>query len=140
MVLLQCLSKRSDPKSVGGILYSGKWKENKDFLLTLFEPGEPAITDRLEPPAMRFDDFLLKDDLSSIIHIHKSVFEHFDKQLKNFLLKGTNPSILSHYNARISFVQGELVEYEKKKMDKVREKVREICVMVDLNEDSNEED
>jgi hypothetical protein len=24
MVLLQCLSKRSDPKSVGGILYSGK--------------------------------------------------------------------------------------------------------------------
>jgi hypothetical protein len=28
----------------------------------------------------------------------------------------------------------------KKKMDKVREKVREICAMVDLNEDSNEED
>jgi hypothetical protein len=30
--------------------------------------------------------------------------------------------------------------YNKKKMDKVREKVREICAMVDLNEDSNEED
>jgi hypothetical protein len=30
--------------------------------------------------------------------------------------------------------------YNKKKMDIVTEKVREICAMVDLNEDSNEED
>jgi hypothetical protein len=30
--------------------------------------------------------------------------------------------------------------YNKKKMGKVREKVREICAMVDLNEDSKEED
>jgi hypothetical protein len=30
--------------------------------------------------------------------------------------------------------------YNKKKMDKVREKVCEICAMVDLNEDSNKED
>jgi hypothetical protein len=64
MVLLQCLSKRSDPKSVGGILYSGKWQENKDFLLALFEPEEPVIIDHIEPPATRFDDFLLEDDLS----------------------------------------------------------------------------
>jgi NAD-specific glutamate dehydrogenase len=100
---------------------------------------------------------------SSIIHIHKSVFEQFDKQLKNCLLKGTNPSIMSHYNARISCVQVELVDYEKefmhglfntmveegnynkktynkKKIDTLREKVREICAMVVLNEDSNEED
>jgi hypothetical protein len=106
---------------------------------------------------------LLEDDLSSGIHIHKSIFENFHKQFKNSLLKGTNPYILSHYNARIRCVQVELVEYEKefmrgllnamveernynkktynkKKMDKVREKVRKICAMVDLNEDSNEED
>jgi hypothetical protein len=30
--------------------------------------------------------------------------------------------------------------YNNKKMDKVREKVPEICAMVDLNKDSNEED
>jgi hypothetical protein len=163
MVLLQCLSKRSDPKSVRGILYSGKWQENKDFLLTLFEPEAPTIIDYLEPPATQFDDLILEDDLSSGIHIHKSIFEHFHKQFKNFLFKGTTPSILSHYNARIRCLQVELVEYDKEymrglfntmveqgnynkktynknKMDKVREKVREICVMVDLNEDSNEED
>jgi hypothetical protein len=116
MVLLQYLSKRSDPKSVGGILYSGKWQDNKDFLLTLFEPGAPAIIDHLEPPAKQFDDLLLEDDLLSLIHIHKSIFEHFDKQFKNFLLKGTTPSILSHYNAQISCVQVELVEYEKEFM------------------------
>jgi hypothetical protein len=68
-----------------------------------------------------------------------------------------------HYNDRISYAQVELVEYEKefmrglfntmveegnynkktynkKKMDTMREKVREICAMVDLNENSNEED
>jgi hypothetical protein len=163
MVLLQCLSKCSDPKSVGGILYSGKWQENQDFLLTLFEPGASAIIDRLEPPVTQFDDLLLEDDLSSIIHIHKSVFEHFDNQFKNFLSKGTNPSILSYYNAWISSVWVELLEYEKElmrgmfntmieaenynkktydneKMDIVREKVCEICAMVDLNEDSNEEE
>jgi hypothetical protein len=106
---------------------------------------------------------LLEDDLSSNNHIHKSIFEHFHNQFKNFLLKGTNPSILSHYNAQICCVRVELVDYEKEfthglfntmveegnynkktynnnKMDKVREKVREICAMVDLNEDSNEED
>jgi hypothetical protein len=106
---------------------------------------------------------LLEDDLSSIIHIHKSVSEHFDKQFRKILSKGTNPSILSHYNARISSLQVELVHYEKelmcglfntmveernynkktynkKKMDTVREKVREICAMVNLNEDSDEED
>jgi hypothetical protein len=94
MVLLQCLSKRSYPKFVGGILYSIQWQENKDFLLTLFEPEAPAIIDYLEPPATLFDDLLLKDDLSSTIHIHKSIFEHFHKQFKNFILKGTNPSIL----------------------------------------------
>jgi hypothetical protein len=116
IVLLQCLSKLSDPKSVGGILYSGKWLENKDFLLTLFNPGAPAIIDHLELPAILFDDLLLEDDLSSIINIHKSVFEHFDKQFKNFLSKGTTPSILLHYNARISYVQVELVEYEKEFM------------------------
>jgi hypothetical protein len=163
MFLLQCLSKRSDPKSVGGILYSGKWQENKNFFLTLFEPEAPAIIDYLQPPATQFDDLILEDDLSSGIHIHKSIFECFHKQFKNFLLKVTNPSILSHYNARIRCVQVDLVEYEKeymrglfntmveqgnynkntynkKKMDKVREKVREICEMVDLNEDSNEEE
>jgi predicted transcriptional regulator YdeE len=143
--------------------YYGKWQENKDFLITLFEPGSPAIIDHLKPPATRFDDLLLEDDCSSIIHIHKSVFEHFDKQFKNFLSKGIHPSILSHYNAQISYVHVALVEYEKefmrgmsntmveegnfnkktynkKKMDTVREKVREICAMVDLNENSNEED
>jgi thiamine kinase-like enzyme len=106
---------------------------------------------------------LLEDDLSSLIHIHKSIFDHFHKQLKNFLLKGTNPFILSHYDAQIICVQVELIEYEKefmrgmfntmveegnynkktynkKKMDKAREKVRTFCAMVDLNEDSNEED
>jgi hypothetical protein len=113
MVILQCLSKRSDPKYVDGILYSGKWQDNKEFFLTLFDPGAPAIIDHLEPPATQFDDLLLEDDLSSIIHIHKSVFEQFGKQFKNFLSKGTNPSILSHYNARISYLQVELVEYEK---------------------------
>jgi hypothetical protein len=51
MVLLQCLSKRSYPKSVGGILYSGKWQDNKDFLLTLFEPEAPAIIDYIKPTA-----------------------------------------------------------------------------------------
>jgi hypothetical protein len=124
----------------------------------LFELRAPAILDHLEPPATQFDDLLLKDDLSSIIHIHKSIFEQFDKQFKNFLSKGTNPSILSHYNARIISVQVEIVEYENecmrwlfntiveagnynkktysnKKMDIVREKVRKIYVMVDLNED-----
>jgi hypothetical protein len=75
MVHLQCLSKRSDPNYVGGILYYGKWQENKDFLLTLFEPEAPAIIDYLEPPATRFDDLLLEDDLSSVIHIHKG--NHF---------------------------------------------------------------
>jgi hypothetical protein len=133
------------------------------FLLTLFEPEAPAIIDYLEPPATHFDDLLLEDDLSSGIHIHKYIFEHFYKQFIHFILKGTNHFILSNYNARIRCVQIELVEYEKefmggmfntmvkegnynkktynkKKMDKVREKVRKICAMVDLNEDSNEED
>jgi hypothetical protein len=162
-VLLQCLSKCSDPKYVGGILYYGKRQDNKDLLLTLLQPEAPAIMDYLEPPATRFDDLILEEKLSSDIHIHKSIFEHCHKQFKKILLKGTNPSILSHYNARIHCVQVELVEYEKaymrgifntmveqgnynkktynkKKMDKVREKVHEICAMVDLNEDSNEED
>jgi hypothetical protein len=125
-------------------------------LLTLSEPEAPAIINFLEPPTTQFDDLILKDDLSSGIHIHKSIFEHFHKQFKKILLKETNPSILSHYNARICCVQVELVEYEKEylrglfntmveqgnynkktynknKMDKVREKVREICAMVDLN-------
>jgi hypothetical protein len=156
------LSKRSDPKSFGGILYAAKWQENKIFLLALFEPVAPAILDYLEPPATQFDDLLLEDDLSLGIHIHKSIFEHFHKQFKNFLLKGTYHSILSNYNARIHCVQVKRVEYKKelmrgmfnsmveegnynkktynkKKMDKVTEKVREICAMVDLNEDSNEE-
>jgi hypothetical protein len=55
MVRLQCLSKPSDPKYVGGILYYGKWKENKDFFVTLFTPGEPALIDHLELPATLFD-------------------------------------------------------------------------------------
>jgi hypothetical protein len=85
-----CFSKRSDPKSVEGILYYGNWQENKNFLLTLFEPEAPAVIHYLEPPATQFHGLLLEDDLSSGIHIHKSIFEHFHKQFKNFLLKGTN--------------------------------------------------
>jgi hypothetical protein len=62
---------------------------------------------------IKVDDLILEDDLSLGIHIHKSIFEHFHKQFKNFILKGTNNSILSHYNARIGCVQVELVEFEK---------------------------
>jgi hypothetical protein len=74
MVIIGCFSQYEDPKSLGGILFSGNCQENQDFLLTLFDPKARAILQYIEPPTTICDRLLQDDDLSSIITIPKCVF------------------------------------------------------------------
>jgi hypothetical protein len=49
-------------------------------------------------------------------HHSKVSIEHLDTDFKDFLSKGTNPAILSHYKALIHAVEFDLVKYERECM------------------------
>ena len=98
MVILRCFSKTDDPTSVGGILHSGSYQDNKEFLLSLFDPNQLAILGILEPPAFQFAR-LIDDKISPPIALPDCVLRHFNKMFKRVLKRGSDPSLKSHLRA-----------------------------------------
>jgi hypothetical protein len=156
MVLLQCLCDHDDPLSVGGILHGGKWQDNREFLLQLFDPEQRAIVPHLKAPASRFDS-LLETPLSPLLSIPDCVFHHFHHSIKTFMDLERDPFFTGHYTEAIRSVQLKLVQYEcehmrllfakmidtgtydkkkytKKKMDVVRENVDFVMRMAKIED------